>query len=313
MNRSLPVAPSKRTRFQFTLRTAFLIITAISVVLAIVGRDMHRRYLSWTAVERLRDAGAVVQVRVPGRKYRPGWLDEKWFQVPDSVSIMNRPVALEDLRALQQLSGLRILRLEHASVTDDAIEYAKRLTNLEILTMAQTRITAEGLLQLPSLRRLKLIELNEAQLAPEVVKRLQAESELETVILRADIVSVEHIAALNRLPQLDSLFIYFDSMVDGTPQAIGQLKNLNQLFLHGAEWSGGGWCDFVPPKTLRILQIIVPSPGTPGKCPDSEIIAVIRRSLPRLCELRVCGQDILPEQDERALHAPNSDVKTAPP
>ena len=112
------LAPSRR-RFQFSLRTLLLAVTAVCLVLGAVSRPICEARREQPAIDALRDTGgdvATQTVRFPGafavRLVLGDWVCRR----ADSVRLAGCPVGDEDLRCLAGLRHTTSLHLGQTGV-----------------------------------------------------------------------------------------------------------------------------------------------------------------------------------------------------
>ena len=125
----------------------------------------------------------------------------------DSIET-SEPVGDDQIFELAGVNGLRVLRLEHSTITDhglagllsceqleqivlrgdpigdEGLKSLAQLTRLEILNLPQTRVTSDGILHLSPLSKLTLLRLGSPDLDDSGIERLAAMSATDLVSLK---------------------------------------------------------------------------------------------------------------------------------
>jgi hypothetical protein len=154
------VAKPVFARFQFTLRT---LLVAAAAAGAASG---------WYAVVRGQTARQrAVAAKLDTFKPTVSWSRRDLRRLDFSRS----PVKPgdDDLRLLEELTGLRILNLSYTNVTDAGLVHLRHLKRLESLSLGNTRITDAGLVRLHGLKNLNLVYLTGTGATPQGIAELR--------------------------------------------------------------------------------------------------------------------------------------------
>jgi hypothetical protein len=182
---------SKRSWFQFSLRTLMIFVTLFAVACSWFAVKMQQARRQREAVEAIVKLGGKVMYDYQSREQNepvvaivksggqvmydyqfyeyeiqsarppgPAWLrnilgDDFFCTVVDA-----QPKDDASMPILKDLSGIRTLNLRYSQVTDAGLEYLKGLPQLKLLLLSGTQVTDAGLEHLKGLTQLQRLELN---------------------------------------------------------------------------------------------------------------------------------------------------------
>ena len=168
MTTAAPKVPES-SRWQFSLRTLFIVVTVLCVWMAVIAKQAQDQRL---AVEAILEMGGTVwyehgevrnrdfqspQFQPPGlgppsRPPGPEWLrriigNEYFFNV--TYAVLNGS-GFDDanLEMVSRFSKLNLLQLSDAQITDAGLVHLRESANLQILILNSTRVTEGGIKKL---------------------------------------------------------------------------------------------------------------------------------------------------------------------
>jgi internalin A len=230
-----------RRRYQYRLRTVFLILLLVSLGLGFFSKRLQRARMHRTAATAIAAAGGEVrgsthQTTVPRPTRlerlvgsdvlnRPSYVRIRSEDQLDSVIQLARveeldlagvPISETGAGKIERLPELRSLRLDGSTISDGAFRHVGAVSGLENLYLGTAwKLTDEGLIHLRGLQRLRTLGL----------PRQATDRSLETV---------------GSLVQLERLFLGGARISD---DGLGHLENLTRLqvfSLHGRDISSRG-------------------------------------------------------------------------
>ena len=174
----MPFLKPKWRWLQFSLRTAFVVITVLCVGLTlwVVPAERQRRVVA--AIEALGGKVRHVEPYQAASNSFPvtllrRWLPPDYFYEIEYVWLSNTRVTDAGLAHLQGLMGLKILSLHSTQVTDAGLAHLKGLTGLQILWLNGTQVTDAGLAHLQSLTGLRWLILTKTKVTDAGVAKLR--------------------------------------------------------------------------------------------------------------------------------------------
>lgn len=141
-----------RPRFQFSLRTVFLLMTLCAVPFAGLGWWSHKaRQMRNTANAIIESGGSINFAWDHQPTHWPLWLidllGEDYFLHIETVFFSEEGTD-EDLVLLKGLTQLERLNIQNSQVTDAGLEHVKGLTTLKWIDLHNTRVTNDGVQRL---------------------------------------------------------------------------------------------------------------------------------------------------------------------
>jgi Leucine-rich repeat (LRR) protein len=245
--------PTRRSWYKFSLRSIFIFITLIAIVMGWVTYERAQSRRELQIAEKLQASGAHVTLRDPfnvppqGRlgaqaATRPSW----WRRLLGNIfgpRIWHVGVgqwSSPDLTLLAGLENLHELRLNDTKVSD--LAPLAELKKLQGLYLNDTQVTdLKPLARLTNLQRLHLDNTQISDVAP-----LSGLSKLQQLWLGGTHVS--DLAPLAKLNNLRTLYLDFTQVSDLAPLA--GLKNLQKLYLNRTH---------VSDEQVKSLQQVLPN------------------------------------------------------
>ena len=224
---------SKRRWVQFSLRTGFIIVTALCVALSMWVVPAERRRRAVVAIEAQGGFISYADQKATSKSFPFAFL-RRWFprvyfdeiewlsfgaEVTDAelahlqgltslqwLNLTSEQVTDAGLAHLQRLTKLRGLDLDNTQVTDAGLAHLQRLTSLRELSIASDiRVTDAGLAHLKRLTCIQLLDLNNTQVTDAGLAHLQGLTGLRGLILDNTQVTDAGLTYLQRLTSLESL------------------------------------------------------------------------------------------------------------
>ncbi len=176
----------RRRRFQYSLRSLFLLMFLASLGMSWVAVRIKRAREQKAAVEEIRKLGGVVvcdyeldnsgnelpSARPPGPAWLRDLLGEDFFATVVHVYFNSSWVTDASLVHLTQLTQLQRFDLFSRQVTDSGLYHLKGLTHLQTLGLEDTRVTDAGLEHLKGMTELRSLVLTVPNVTPNGVERL---------------------------------------------------------------------------------------------------------------------------------------------
>ena len=258
--------------FRFSLKTFLIAITIFSIWL---GLNLNRARIQRQSLEQLHTSSigysyqyippyGLDETRQPSI---PAWLfgatGKDFFYRVVYVNLNGASASAERLKALDGLTGLRMLGLDNAEITLETADAIGRMRRLEVLSLqmctltpvhvsrfkglsriqdlslAITNIGDDGLRYIGQLQDLRRLHLQHTNITDEGLKHLVNLTKVETLIL-SDNQKVTDAGLVNLLPlrNLKNLSLWKNkNITDDALSTLGQLKSLQKLDLSGTKVS----------------------------------------------------------------------------
>jgi len=258
----MPEQPkSKRRWFQYSLRTLFVLVAIVGVIImaTVVMPAVRQR----RAVEKIEELGGNVhydyELRPDGtydpdeHATAPAWLrraiGEDYFANVVGVDLLQK--GDEGDAAMEVVSSfpkLRRLLVSTAGVTQAGLARLTRATNLETLGLFSSPIDDAGLAQIGRLSRLRELHIYMNEGTTASLQDLERLPGLQVLSLAARGNHLAYFTGLGSLSGLTELNVSNIDITDDDLEAIGKLTKLERLDLNGARISDAGLAK------LRFLQ-----------------------------------------------------------
>lgn len=276
---------------RFRLRTLLILVTVLSVVVAMHVQNTRRQrqavaaigeYGGWVRYDYQFPSGNYDHADYDGKAESgvPRWLLEKlgvdFFHSVVQVNLNysddsgtreensnDTPAALE---YVAKLPNLRILLLANGQATDATMEHLTQCRRLERLYMWDVHLVSNaGVKHLESLKRLRYIHLGNTSLPEGSPHRVTDESLrvfgtlplLEGLSLQGNKFTDAGLAHLTKLAQLEELWINMGEShySDQGMESLAQISNLHTLAIRGDDITDAGLAELAKLKKLKWLMI----------------------------------------------------------
>jgi hypothetical protein len=214
-----------RRRFQFGVRSLLLFLLAVSVPLGWFAWEMQKARRQREVVKRIRDVSAPVEydfehydfykMETPKEPAEPAWLrsllgedffsevvvfgSPRSFIAPGPIdNDFMKHVDDDFAKHVGELTGLRVVLLDEAPITDNGLAHLKRLTNIRTLWLDRTQISDNGLAHLARMTELQRLQLDRTQITDAGLQHLTGLTELKWLDLRFTHVTDEGIKKLQQ-------------------------------------------------------------------------------------------------------------------
>ncbi len=182
--------PSKPRRrwFQYSLRSLFIFITFLCLVLGWIVVPVQRQVNSVRTIQGLH--GVVDYSEVPlgeswFRRVLRRILPRDYFDTVESVNLspLGSKVTDSEIECLKSLTDLWGLELGTTQVTDEGLKYLQGMTKLERLSLCYTQVSDNGLSHLRDLKQLEQIDLRSTKVTDAGIVHLQSLTQLRMLVL----------------------------------------------------------------------------------------------------------------------------------
>jgi hypothetical protein len=169
-----------RLRFQFSLRSLFVLTLAVAVPCSWLTTEMKWAREQKAVIEEIRSAGATTRnlsSRDPSWLWE--WLGDDFFA--DGIYVVESNEA--SLQYFNRLAEVRWLSLRGDGVTDAGLGHLSGLTQLRSLSIKEARITDAGLEHLEGLARLEYLDLEDTKVTDAGLEHLNGLTQLHMLHL----------------------------------------------------------------------------------------------------------------------------------
>jgi hypothetical protein len=251
--------PTKRRLFQFSLRTALVLLTAACIGLGLETESVRQQRQLVRIVESFGgeaiydyqydandDPFADTEDSPPGPKLLRAVLGDDYFA--DLVSVRIEGVADLDVARIAAQTTLRHLSIT-GGIGDEALESIAKLSRLERLELYGGRFSGAGLDRLANLPRLRRLTIGNMALTDEAARSIGRLTGLEQLSLENTRLASRHAQHLKNLRHLISLDLSGTLVGDEGLAALYELKELKSVDLDGT---------MATPKGIEKLQKELP-------------------------------------------------------
>lgn len=250
--------PTKRRIFQYSLRSALVLLTAACVALGLKTESVRKQRQLVRIVESYGgdaiydyqydadDPFVDAEASPPGPKLLRAVLGDDYFA--DLVSVRIERVADLDVARIAKQKTLRHLSIS-GGIGDEALESIGQLSRLEKLELNGGRFSAAGLGRLANLPRLRALTIAGTALTDEAARSIGHLTRLEQLSLENSRLASRQVKHLKSLRQLISLDLSGTLVGDEGLEALYDLKDLKFITLDGT---------MATPKGIEQLQKALP-------------------------------------------------------
>jgi Leucine-rich repeat (LRR) protein len=297
------VALISRRRFQFSIRSLFVLMLAVATPFGWLAAEMKDAREQEDAMEEIRKWDWDVRYDwqktlegTPGPR-RPAWLrsllGEDFFARATfarcDIRYMNTGLA-----QLERFNELKWLHLSGPKVTDAGLEHLRGLTQLQELRLFDARVTDAGLENFKGLTKLQRLALDGTKITDAGLEHLKGLKQLQELSLSRIQVTDAGLANLNCLTNLRCLMLNDTEITEAGLERLKGLKELQELWLEDTKITEVGLENLKSLKQLQVLWLSGPQVTDNGL-----------RHLAGLKQLRVLWLDRI-----RGIHVTNQGMKT---
>jgi hypothetical protein len=216
-----------KIRFQFSLRSLFVLVLGVAVPLNWLATEMRwateRRKLLEELVNSQGSVWYDYQVDASGdladdQPSEPAWLrqllGEDFFASVVLLDLYGPNGTDAWLERLCGVAELRDLILADTKVTDAGLEHLRGLTGLNVLQLQRTSVTDAGLEYLKGRNQLQNVDLGETQVTDVGLECLKGLTQLEELNLGGTRVTDAGLKHLNGLVRLRYLYLWHTQVTD---------------------------------------------------------------------------------------------------
>jgi hypothetical protein len=139
------------SRFQYSLRTLFIVFTLVAFVLGLLINPVKQAYQHAKRFQAANLAMSVISKLKGGVRYAEGDKSHDLWEDIDCVYLSGSRCTNSDIKMLvAALRNLRIVHLENTLISDEVLEYLKNLKHLELVFLSGTNVTEKGINMLQS-------------------------------------------------------------------------------------------------------------------------------------------------------------------
>ena len=281
---SPPDAKPRRRRFQFSLRTALLLMFLASILCAGFAWRRNRAERQRKIVEELRGLGVYVEYRyftlashdwgvmpAPSEEFfvfawlRRGLGDDFVYDVHQVWQIGIVPIPPEKARPVvelvKKLPQVRSLVLDGDSVGGKDLEEFPFLGRLELLGLPSStlphngNLTDDALAPLEKATNLKSLSLRYQPIGDRGLAHLRNCRQLHNLMLLGTNVSDEGLAHLREMPEMEQLFLDSTQVTDDGLKNLRGMDQLKMLGFSSNTMDGRGLADIGPKPKLSYLNL----------------------------------------------------------
>lgn len=248
--------PTKRRIFQYSLRTALVLLTAACIALGLKTEGVRRQRQLVRIVEsshghaiydyQYDEDDPFADPSPPGPKLLRAVLGDDYFA--DLVSISVEGLADEDVARIAKQTTLRHLSIS-GGIGDEALESIAHLSRLEKLNLHGGRFSAAGLDRLANLPRLRALTIGETALTDLAARSIGRLTRLEQLSLENTRLASRQVQHFKNLRHLLSLDLSRTLVGDEGLAVLHELKELKFVELNGT---------MATPKGIKQLQKALP-------------------------------------------------------
>lgn len=262
-----------RRRFQFSLRSFFLAVTAFAIWFGPRAENARRQRVARQALEKIGDniiyehqlprrGNGAIDYRAipPGPTWLRRWLGQDFFDriVDARIDYSSGTLGETDtaLAGLRRLPYLRSLALGGSlDLTDDSLMRLASLTKLRSLSLTHVRVTPDGLAHLEQLKALETLMIQDAPLVDAIPPVLRGLVNLKNLQLNGTRIGDHDLIGLESLEQLEELGLSGTRISDLALMHLRVLKRLKRLDVSATRATAAGVADFQ--RALPECQVVV--------------------------------------------------------
>ncbi len=268
-----------RWRFQYSLRSLFLLVVAVAVPCSWLATEVQRNRRQIEVGRRLERAGGSLTGDPTPTEDVPVWLlklvGDNFFMtwsnatVPSDADLRAAHVLsdIENLRLvgdaftdaslanMHEFSRLRRLYVESADVTDRGWQIIGNLHQLESLMIADTKVTDSDWECIGQLQQLERLSISYTKVTDSALACIGSLNQLRTLGLTETDIGDDGLARLQNLSQLRCLTLEHTKITDAGLIHVGRLRHLRSLRLSGTKVTDAGLIHLKDLSELGFLDL----------------------------------------------------------
>jgi Leucine-rich repeat (LRR) protein len=233
----------QRRWMQFSLRTGFIVVTALCVALSLWIAPLERKRWAVAAIEALHGMVTFQEATTPEPfviTFLRRWFPAVYFDEIMGVYLTSTRITDAELAQLQGLTSLRVLSLDKTRVTDAGLPHLQGLTSLQGLSLVNAHITDAALAELKGLTNLRQLDLDGTQVTDAGLVHLQGLTGLQELYLADTQVTDAGLAHLQQLTSLQGLGLINTHVTDAGLVHLQGLTSLKRLNLFNTQVTDAG-------------------------------------------------------------------------
>jgi hypothetical protein len=244
-----------RLRFQYSLRSLFVLTLAVAIPCKWLAMAMKQAREQREVVELVRKADPDAALydyqfdgrlgtRLRGQRQGPAWLGtllgDDFFAHVVILDFVGSTVSDDSLEPIEAMPRLERLFLIGTEVSDTGLKHLKGLTQLVVLDLSSTKISDSGLQYVEGLTQLVELHVQDTKVADAGLMHLKRMTRLQALVLKETNVTDAGLRHLAELPQLDFLTLDGTMVTDRGLEHLKRLPNLGSLGIKGTRVTEAG-------------------------------------------------------------------------
>jgi len=228
---------------RLSLRAMFVLVALAGVACCYAERIVSQQRRTNAVVKKLIDRGA----RVDTVGDAPLWWigDSGFFLKPVEVHFMSGDAADADLKLIQELTGVEVLRVFGPEITDDGLQYVATMPSLVRLAVQSDSVTDRGIVRLASLRSVSSLLVWSSKVSGSTIGVLGNCREMHTLSLPTTATDDRAVCEIVKVwPSLHILDLTATAITDKSLECAERLSDLVQLDVRDTEVTDDGVAQF---------------------------------------------------------------------
>lgn len=248
----------KRQRFQFSLKTLFILTTVLSLLFSHIGRRYHSLATQAHLQAELEKRGACVTRALESSTWLDWPVDSRYGYDVDWIYFIGPDVSDNDIAFLascRDLPGLENIHIQDCRISDSAVSSIASLLQIKGLAITDTPITDIALVNISRLTNIEWLDLSNTRLSDDGFKHLSALIKLVCLDVGHTAITGEGFRYLTNLPELQSVDARGTTLTEEGLYRIAQINSIEKLYIAECHINKGGLRHLNNLKQLRILDL----------------------------------------------------------
>jgi hypothetical protein len=244
-----------RRWFRFSLRTLFVLVAIVAVLLGIHVRGVRNQE---AAVERILELGGYAffeyqcdesgvalpeprrsQVSPRGPQWLRSWLGPHHFNAVVAVGLGGTQATDDDLECLEELPRLKRVSLSPSRIGNDGLVHLKNAHDLRYLSLERTQVDDGGMKHIAHLTALENLQLPE-NITDDGLGQLGGLTRLRSLVLNRTRITDDGLQHVTAFKDLAMLHFWRTQISDTGLEHLKVLKNLKSLDARGTHVTAHG-------------------------------------------------------------------------